>query len=126
MKPINLHGFDVSQQEALLDLLVLGMYSDGRLTAIEDDRIQSLLAGMGCESRPEGERLFDASVTRVRQHLEPPDATLDFVMELARRFPGRELQGRVQALLDELLAADSQLTTEERLFEGLVRDAFSR
>jgi hypothetical protein len=60
------------------------------LAAAEDERVQRLLGAIGYTTTHERERQFDASVARIRQHLQSPDAARVHASTLAQNFTARE------------------------------------
>src|SRR5262245_39580826 len=98
---MNLSDFTVPQRQALLDLAMLAMYADGHLAAAEDERVQRLLAAMGHASGTDRERQFDASVARVRRHLETAELARTQAGILAQGFPTRDQRRRVHDILDD-------------------------
>jgi hypothetical protein len=124
MSNANATGFTEAQRQALLDLLLLGMYADGHLASAEDATLHQLLGRMGVESRYDQDRELDAAVTRVRQHLGSPAAAEDYVKGLAQRFAATEQRRQAAAVLEQFLDSDERLTTVEHQFLATVRAAF--
>ncbi|MDB6019316.1 MAG: hypothetical protein JWR19_3805 [Pedosphaera sp.] len=121
---MNITDFDVTQREALLDLLVLTMYVDGNLASVEETRVKELLLVMGLNTDFDRNRQFDASVTRVRQHSLSPDAARACASRLARNFPTREHRQEVYAILNDLTALDGSVSVEEQKYLATLREAF--
>jgi len=124
MADIDACGFTEAQRQALLDLLLLGMYADGHLASAEDAALHQLLGRMGVESKYDQDRELDAAVTRVRQHLQPPEAAQTYVKALARTFSSPELRRRAAGVLEQFLDSDERLTAVEHQFLATVREAF--
>jgi hypothetical protein len=124
MASIDATGFAEPQRQALLDLLMLGMYADGHLASAEDVTLHQLLRRMGLESKYDQDRELDAAVTRVRQHLESPAAAEAYVKSLAQRFSSPELRRQAAEVLEQFLDSDERLTTVEHQFLATVRAAF--
>ncbi len=121
---MNLNDFSKEQKEALLDLLVHGMYADGHLASMEDVRVQELLKSMAFESDYARDQFADACFTRVRQKSGSPEMVRERVLELAAIFPDRPSGYQALLALDELLASDRKVTGEESKFLELVKDIF--
>jgi uncharacterized tellurite resistance protein B-like protein len=119
---MNINDFSEPQRQALLDLLVLAMYADGHLAVAEDARVQRLLTAMGFESQYDHERLFDASVTRVRQHSNSAETARAHAVELAEGFRTREQRRGLYDLLEDLMASDTQVSSDETRFLSVVRE----
>jgi len=60
---MNLAGFTEEQKQALLDLLIVGMYADHNLASAEDERVEHLLDTFEFPSDYEGDRFSDAAFT---------------------------------------------------------------
>ena len=93
-KFMNISGFSEPQREAFLDLLVLGMYSDHKLTLAEDASVQSVLDGFRCESDYERNKYLDAATARVREKARTEDAARAYAVGLAQKFKSPEHQRR--------------------------------
>jgi len=123
-KPMNVTGFTDIQKQALMDLLVLGMYSDGNLASAEDARIQNLLDAIHFPSEYDQQKFTDASITRVRQHDGTPESTRLFVVGIAKSLSTPEIRRQACDALDDLLASDGQVTDQEGQFMAVVREVF--
>jgi hypothetical protein len=117
-------SFNDQQKQALVDLLVLGMYSDRRLTLAEDERIQGLLDAFGISSEYAREQFLDASITRISRKASSPETVGTCVAQLAVVFEAPVDRRQVLDLLSDLLESDSGLADEERDLLALVREAF--
>jgi uncharacterized tellurite resistance protein B-like protein len=119
----NFSEFTVAQRQALLDLLVLTMYADGHLASNEDALIERLLTDLGYATPYDRQREFDASVTRVRQYTEHPEAARVYATTLARGFT-RDQGRKIYGFLEYIVTSDSHITAfESELLEAL-RDIF--
>ena len=56
------------QKQALMDLLVLGMYADHNLSSAEDACVQRLLAQFKFPSEYDRQQFSDAAFTRASRH----------------------------------------------------------
>lgn len=121
---MNLTEFTDSEKSALLDLLVLGMYADGHLAAVEDTRLQRLLDAMCLPSDHAKQKAVDASVTRAARLGSSSASVHGAVAEIAKMFSSPEARRRACDALDDLLASDSKVTDREKAFLALARDSF--
>jgi Tellurite resistance protein TerB len=119
---MNLTGFTDPQKQALLDLLVLGMYADGKLDSPEDKRIEAVLDTMEFSSDSARQQFVDASFARARKHEGSPEATRAFVAEIAKKFSTPEIGRRVYAALEDLLSSDNQIADRERELLSIVSE----
>jgi len=125
-KFMNISGFSEPQREAFLDLLVLGMYSDHKLTLAEDASVQSVLDGFRCESDYERNKYLDAATARVREKARTEDAARAYAVGLAQKFKSPEHQRTVYEMLERVLASDNAVSARESGLLSVVKEAFQR
>jgi hypothetical protein len=121
---MNITGFSEPEKSALLDLLVLGMYADGHLAAVEDARIQRLLDAMSLTSDHAKQKAVDASVTKASRLGSSPASVRSAVAELAKAFSNPDARRLACSALDDLLASDNQVADREKEFLAFVREVF--
>ncbi len=121
MKPNDLSD---QQKQALMDLLVLGMYADHNLASAEEACVTRLLDTFGFASDYERQAFCDEAFTRTRRHSDTPEAIRAYVTVLAATFPTGEVRQRVYDLLDGLLTSDEKVTSEESQLLAALRDTF--
>ena len=121
---MNIADFTEEQRVALLDLLVLAMYMDGKLASAEETRVQQLLVAMGLSSVYDRNRQFDASVTRVRPYAQSAGAARECITGLAGNFTTPEQQRIVHDILHDLVASDGEVCAEEKRFLHYIGEAF--
>ena len=121
---MNLTKFTDQQKQALLDLLVVGMYADGNLASVEDDRIEGLLDTIKFSSDGARDRFMNASITRVRNHAGSPESARAFVAEIAKSFPTPDVRRQACDVLDDLLSSDNQVAEKERQLLTIVKEEF--
>lgn len=122
---MDLADFSTDQRQALIDLLVLGMYADRNLAAAEEACVQKLLASFNFLSDSERDAFSDAAFTRASRHTGSPEAIRAYVNQLAPRFSTFEMRRGVYGKLNELLTSDGRVTTEESQLLAAVRTAFN-
>ena len=120
---MNVKNFTDGQRQALLDLATLAMYADGRLTTVEDERVQRLLIAMGFTTDYDRNKHYDASVTRVSRHSATAAAARTYATELAKSFSSKEQRRQVNEVLDDLMSSDGGVAPEESALLAVVRDA---
>jgi len=121
---MDLSDFNENQREALLDLLVLASYLDRRLGRLEDERVKRLLLAMGHEHAYDRQRLYQDSITRMRQYAESAELSHARAVRLAKVFTTQAQCRQVCAWLEELVACDGHITEAEKEFLDLLRDTF--
>jgi hypothetical protein len=114
-----------AQKQALVDLLVLGMYADHNLSAAEDDYLQRLLDTFEFSSDYSRQAFIDAAFTRTRGHANSLESVGAYLEELAGQFPSAEDRRAVCEALDELLASDGGVSTAKNKVLSLVREIFA-
>jgi uncharacterized tellurite resistance protein B-like protein len=112
-----------SQRSALLELLVLGMYADAKLTDVEDAKIRAILGQMGAKSESESNRLFDAAVNCVRRSVTSSDSARAYATSLAQAFAGSDQRRQVLDLVTSVLESDRRITVAESEFATIVQEA---
>jgi uncharacterized tellurite resistance protein B-like protein len=121
---MNIADLSKQQRLAMLDLLVLAMYMDGSLASVETIRVQQLLVAMGLETDYDRNREFDASINRVRQFSESPEAARACAGKLAANFTTRDHQQRVLVVLNDLMGSDGSISPGESTFLSVVKEVF--
>jgi hypothetical protein len=121
---MNLTNFTDEQKQALLDLLIMGMYADSNLADVEDRKIEGVAATIKFSPESERKRFIDASITRARQHLGSPQSAHAFVADIAKHFPTPDIRQKAYADLEELLASDNKVVDKENQLLGVVKDEF--
>jgi uncharacterized tellurite resistance protein B-like protein len=113
---MHLKHLDLERRRAVLDIVVLGMYVDGHLAAMEDQRIQHLLDLLAMGSDTEQQREYDASVARVREHSDHIESAIEHGVELASLFGDRNERRWVADALKDVLASDGSISEREDTF----------
>src|SRR5690348_14106740 len=108
--------FSEQQRQALLDLLILAMYADGRLDLAEDARLQRVLASMGVETEYDRDRILDDSITRLRDHSINSQAARARAIQLAQSFTNAEQCRGVYQLLEQQMNSDNNVAPAEHEF----------
>src|SRR5580704_11669914 len=122
---MNLTGFNDQQKQTLVDLLAIGMYACGNLADAEDAKIEGVLDTIKFPSQSARERFIDASFTRARQHLDSPQATRDFVADIAKHFPTQDIRRKAFNDLEELLSSDNTVAQKESDVLAIVKAEFN-
>jgi len=121
---MNVANFSESQRQALLELLVLGMYADGHLASVEDAKIQEVAATLDFASAYQQQQFLDDLFTRLSQIPLQSDAMRAHLAKLAKNFPTHELRHQALRAVGELLASDSNISPQESKFSALLRAEF--
>jgi len=111
------------QQVALLDLLILAMYADGRLDLEEDARLNRLLTTIGVSTEYDRDRVLDDSITRLREYSQNPQVARTRAVQLAQYFTDPEQCRGVYQLLEQQANSDNSVAPAEHEFLSAVRKA---
>ena len=121
---MNLTGFNQDQKQALLSLLLIGMYADHNLASAEDDRVQQLLDALEFPTEYARNQYSDAAFTRARKQSASPETIRAYVAQIASHFPTREIRQQAYNILDDLLTSDGKVTSEESKLLAATKDVF--
>jgi hypothetical protein len=110
---MNFEEFTDQQKMALVDLLVLGMYADGNLDMIEDEKARRVLETIQFPSDGDRQRFFDASFVRARKHNASAEAARGYLAEIAGNFPTHALRRQAYNALEDSLSSDRKLADQE-------------
>jgi uncharacterized tellurite resistance protein B-like protein len=102
--------FNPAQRQAFFELLVLTMYADGNLSAVEDEHLQRFLGGMGCE---DCQRALDETATKTRPFLKSIRTAKDRMLELAASFTTRQQHLQVFKAVEEMVLSDGHIAAWE-------------
>jgi uncharacterized tellurite resistance protein B-like protein len=111
------------QRNALLDLLILAMYADGRLDLEEDARLDRLLTAMGFETEYDRDRQLDESITRLREYSQNPQVARTRATQLAQSFTDAEQRRGVYQLVEQQVNSDTSMVPAEHEFLSAIRQA---
>lgn len=113
------------QQQAVLDLLVMGMYAGGHLASVEDEKIQRWLGAMGFEAESDRNREFDAAVVRVSPHSGSAADMAAHADALSQRFVTAWDMETVCRVIDGMVRGDGTVAPSESDFLGSLRERFA-
>ncbi len=121
---MKIKGFTEKQSQALMDLLVLGMYADHNLASAEDDCVQRFLDRFHFKSDYDRQLFSDSAFTRISRHTGSLDAIRVSALELAANFTTQAAQRSAYDMLDEVLTSDGRVTSEESKLLAVIKEAF--
>jgi len=120
---MNVKELNEGQRQALLDLATLAMYADGKLTAVEDERVERLLTAMGFTTEYDRNKHYDASVSRVSRHSATAGAARKHAAELAKSFSTKEQRRQVHEIMNDLMSSDGSVEPNESKLLAVVKEA---
>jgi uncharacterized tellurite resistance protein B-like protein len=110
---MNLTEFTDQQKQSLVDLLVLGMYADGNLDLIEDEKARRVLDSIQFKSDSARQYFLDASFARARKFGASAKTTRSYLSEIAKSFPTPAMRRQVYTALEDSLTSDRQMAEKE-------------
>jgi hypothetical protein len=110
---MDLTGFTDQQKQALVDLLVLGMYADDNLDLIEDEKARQVLEAIQFSSDSARQYFIDASFARARKHGGSAKTARSYVSEIAKTFPTPAMRRQVYSALEDSLFSDRKMADKE-------------
>jgi hypothetical protein len=120
----DLTHYSTAQQLALLDLLILAMYTDGHLSVWEEAWLQELMAGMGFQEEATRQREFDEAVARTRPSTKNIVQARDHALKLADFFTQRDQQKKVYDTVQWIMGSDGHVSTWETMLLSELRMKF--
>jgi hypothetical protein len=111
------------QREALIDLLVLSIFTDSYLSLREDEALQSALAAVGWDADKPREIFICNSMSRARRATDNDGATASYVSKRTAAFTDAASQATALDLLKRVLASDG-MAPAEQTFLDKVQAAF--
>ena len=116
--------FNDTQKKAMFDLLVLGMYADGKLDLIEDEKARRVLDAIPFSSGGERQRFMDDSFTRARKHGVSLEASRRYIASIAKHFPTLEIRRQAHRALEDSLSSDNNIADSETKLLVAVAEEF--
>jgi hypothetical protein len=113
----------LQQQAALLEILILAMYADGRLDLEEDARLNRVLTAMGLETEYDRDRVLDDTITRLRQYSQTPQLARTHAVQLAKSFTDPEQCRGLYQLIEQQVNSDNSVVPNEHEFLNAMRTA---
>ncbi len=115
--------FTDQQKQSLVDLLVLGMYADGNLDLIEDEKARRVLDSINFSSDSARQYFLDASFARARKYNGSLEATRKYIGEIVKTFPTPAMRRQAYEVLEDSLSSDRKIADGETkllvaVFEG--------
>lgn len=119
-EPAKKHLYDAftqGEREAIVDLLLLSIYSDNHISYAESVELEDSIKNMGWESDIPSETYIQTATARARSARISETATNDFLEFIATRLESPPAKTRALELLDRLLASDGTSDSEKAFFK---------
>jgi hypothetical protein len=112
------------QREATLDLLLLGIYADGKVSLTENERVYDLLSPFGWDSYQDAREYSQTATSRARGALESEGQLSVFLAGISARLEDEDVKKLALALLARLIESDNAATESEADFYQTAKIAF--
>ncbi|MFG6107117.1 hypothetical protein U2F10_33070 [Leptothoe sp. EHU-05/26/07-4] len=112
------------QREAMVDLCLLGMYSDSRLSIDEQDFLDEEFHKLTWESGISLSSYLQRAVPRVRSVIDDASELAAFLQDIAQRLGEEDFRQTAMDALQELLESDGVAESESK-FMADVRKALT-
>lgn len=112
-----------AQSEALIDLLILSIFTDSHLSLKEDEALQTALASVEWESTLPRDIFLLNSINRARKASETDAATGEYLTTRAKAFTDAESQQAAVRQIQGVFSGDGMAASESAFLERL-RAAF--
>jgi hypothetical protein len=111
------------QREAVVDLLLLGMFADAPLKVSEDQKLVSVIEEIGWDSYQTPDLYLQSAIAKVRDTLETEGGTKHRLEKISEELNEPSLRQRALEYLTQFLGVDGAVDAEESKFLDLVRAA---
>ena len=108
-----------TESEAIIDLLVLGIYGDDHLSLNESQELDAAANSLTWQSKQDISVYIDNAIVRVRNARLNEEATGEFIHSIARRLTSPGVKERALELLNRLLRSDGKNEAEKAFFRKI-------
>jgi hypothetical protein len=102
------------QREALVDLCILGMYSDPRVSLAEQDFLKDEFIQLQWESVISFDLYLQGTIAKVRSLNNDPLKVKELIQDIDRRLGSNEFKQKAINELERLIATDGVIEIEEK------------
>ena len=110
-------GWSQKQREAFVNLLLLGMYVDGKLSVEENDLLEKEIQTLTAETGIDWEGYVSKALHRVRAVVDKPEQRYQFVQEIRDNLDDFDRRQTAARELETLLAVDGEIPEEHTFLE---------
>lgn len=121
---MNLEAFSDKQLDSLLELLALGMYTDGHLADAEDKSIKWLANEAGLKAGYNLDQAMDRAISAARQVSHTPDGLRAAVQRIAAVIDEQDIRHVAFEALTKVHRADADDAAAEGSFQNIVAEVF--
>ena len=109
-------GLTQEEREAIVDLLLLGAYTDNRLSLREEKAFDSITGTLNWESPTTLTDYMDASIAKIRGARNNPSATDGLLNKVKERIRSKPAIARSLKLLHQVFASDGRSYAEAHFY----------
>ncbi|WP_171573088.1 hypothetical protein [Leptolyngbya sp. Cla-17] len=106
-------GWNQTQKEAMVDLCLLGMYSDDLISLAEQDFIENESTQLKWESGISFSGYLQRTIPKIRSAKVDSQKVEDLLQNISERLGSDELKRKASSELEKLLASDEVVKLEE-------------
>ena len=111
------------QREALVDLLLLGMFADGSLKVSEDQKLLSVIGEVGWQSYQTPDLYLQSAIAKAREASDTEDATRRRLEKISENLATAETRQQALTYLTQFLGVDGAVDAAESQFLELAKSA---
>ena len=109
------------QREALVDLLLLGMFADGSLKVSDDQELLSVIQEIGWESYQTPDLYFQSAIAKARDAADTETGTLARLKKINDDLASDDIRQKAIGRLERFLTLDGEPGVEESKFLELAK-----
>jgi hypothetical protein len=116
-----IQNMNQKQREALVDLLLLGMFADGSLKVSDDQKLLSVIEEIGWESYQTPDLYFQSAIAKARDAADTEPGTLARLKKIRDSLASDEIRQQAIERLENFLSLDGRPGVEESKFLELAK-----
>lgn len=120
---MTLKELSAAEKDAVADLMVMAMFTDGHLATAEDDRIHQLLTQLGYAEKSDRDVAYGAAVTRVRKRWNTIAEMRAHAANVASAFAGTDRKNLALQSIESVIKSDDKVGQQESEYLAAVRQA---
>lgn len=110
------------QREALVDLLLLGMFADGSLKVSDDQKLRSVIEEIGWESYQTPDLYFQSAIAKARDAADTEAGTRARLRRINEGLASDDVRELALERLERFLSLDGRPALEESKFLELAKE----
>jgi hypothetical protein len=114
-------GWNQTQREAMIDLCLLGMYSDDLISLSEQDFIEDEATHLTWESSISFSGYLERTIPKIRSAKGNSEHVEDLLQSIGDRLGSDELKRRASIEMEKLIASDGVVKLEEQFLSEVHR-----